>query len=99
MGAFSIKSNTRTGKMNAAIQTPASRVNAEQHFPQRRAVDRLLASINQTVENSKFLVSKSLGQFDSAGQTYTLPRYVFLGPKGGGDTVRIGIFATIHGDE
>jgi predicted deacylase len=28
-----------------------------------------------------------------------LPRYVFLGPKGGGDTIRIGIFATIHGDE
>ncbi len=30
---------------------------------------------------------------------YSLPRYVFLGPKGGGDTIRIGIFATVHGDE
>jgi hypothetical protein len=28
-----------------------------------------------------------------------LPRYIFLGPKGGGDAIRIGIFAGIHGDE
>src|SRR6185369_7018446 len=37
--------------------------------------------------------------FESHGREYNLPRYVFLGPKGGGDTIRIGIFATIHGDE
>src|SRR6185295_18926725 len=45
------------------------------------------------------MLSKSLGQFECAGQSYRLPRYVYLGPKGGGDTIRIGIFATIHGDE
>ena len=28
-----------------------------------------------------------------------LPRYLFLGPKGGDDPIRIGIFAGIHGDE
>jgi len=68
-------------------------------LPERRAVDRLLASIDHVAETSSRLLSKSLGQFESAGQTYTLPRYVYLGPKGGGDTIRIGIFATIHGDE
>src|SRR6059036_3942427 len=68
-------------------------------FPEKRAMDRLLASIEQTAEASARLLSKSLGQFESAGQTYSLPRYLYLGPKGGGDTIRIGIFATIHGDE
>lgn len=67
--------------------------------PEKRAVDRLLAPLDQLAENSSRLISKSLGQFESAGQTHSLPRYVYLGPKGGGDTVRIGIFATIHGDE
>ena len=31
--------------------------------------------------------------------TYTLPRYLFVGPKGGDTPIRIGIFAGIHGDE
>ena len=64
-----------------------------------RVVDRLFAAINQTAESSSRLLIKSFGHFESAGQTYTLPRYVYLGPKGGGDPIRIGIFATIHGDE
>ncbi|MCX6902020.1 MAG: succinylglutamate desuccinylase/aspartoacylase family protein, partial [Verrucomicrobia bacterium] len=32
-------------------------------------------------------------------QTHQLPRYLFLGPKGGDDPIRVGIFAGIHGDE
>lgn len=28
-----------------------------------------------------------------------MPRYFLLGPRGGGDYLRLGIFATIHGDE
>jgi hypothetical protein len=33
------------------------------------------------------------------GQTQEIPRYVFIGPKGGDDPIRIGLFAAIHGDE
>lgn len=66
---------------------------------EKRAVARLLAPLETLAENSPHFLSKSLGQFESAGQTYRLPRYVYLGPKGGGETIRIGIFATIHGDE
>ncbi len=65
----------------------------------RRQIDRLLIALDQLAEQSPYLISRSLGQFDGAGQAYTLPRYVFLGPKSGGDPIRIGIFATIHGDE
>ena len=67
--------------------------------PERRSVGRLLIAIDQLAEQSPHFISKSLGQFESVGRAYSLPRYVFLGPKGGGDTIRIGIFATIHGDE
>ena len=68
-------------------------------FPERRAVERLLATLDQIADKSPRIISRSLGQFESAGRSYSLPRYVYLGPKGGGDVIRIGIFATIHGDE
>ncbi len=67
--------------------------------PPRRAVERLLSPLDQFAERSAQFISRSLGQFQSAGRTYSLPRYVYLGPKGGGEVIRIGIFATIHGDE
>ena len=65
----------------------------------KRPIARLLAPLDALAESSPHFLSKSLGQFESAGQTYRLPRYVYLGPRGGSDTIRIGIFATIHGDE
>ena len=34
-----------------------------------------------------------------AGRAYELPRYLFIGPKGGDDMIRVGLFAGIHGDE
>jgi predicted deacylase len=58
-----------------------------------------LSPLDQFAERSAQFISRSLGQFQSAGRTYSLPRYVYLGPKGGGEVIRIGIFATIHGDE
>ena len=67
--------------------------------PGRREVGRLLEQLDQLAERSPNFLSKSLGHFNSAGQSYSLPRYIYLGPKGGGDVIRIGIFATIHGDE
>lgn len=70
------------------------------HPPQdKRSVERLLAPLDQLAESSPHFLSKSFGQFRSDGRSYSLPRYVYLGPKGGGDAIRIGIFATIHGDE
>src|SRR5688572_1017817 len=40
----------------------------------------------------------ALGPFTVNGQNYTLPRFTFRGPNAG-DPIRIGVFATIHGDE
>ncbi len=66
---------------------------------EKRPVARLLAPLDAMAEGSRHFLSKSMGQFESAGQTYRLPRYIYLGPRGGGDVIRVGIFATIHGDE
>lgn len=41
----------------------------------------------------------SLGDFSHGSRRYHLPRFVFLGPPGGGPTIRLGFFAAIHGDE
>ena len=38
-------------------------------------------------------------RFEAGGETCTLSRYLFVGPKGGDTPIRIGIFAGIHGDE
>ena len=40
-----------------------------------------------------------LGKWDVDGTQHGLERFVFIGPKGGGSTVHVGIFAGIHGDE
>lgn len=77
----------------------ANQIEPSQSLPARRAVERLLSPFDQFAERSLQFISRSLGQFQSAGRTYGLPRYVYLGPRGGGDVIRIGIFATIHGDE
>jgi len=66
---------------------------------ERRAVGRLLTPLDHFAERSAHFLSRSLGQFEVSGQTYALPRYVYFGERGGGDVIRIGIFATIHGDE
>ena len=88
--------------MNPAIETLSTRADlavTPGALPERRALDRLLATLDQLADNSDHLFKKSFGRFESKGLSYTMPRYLFLGPKGGGDPIRIGIFATIHGDE
>ena len=84
--------------MNAFLnhQTGSNAVNLA---PASRSIGCLLGQFDHAAEASTHFLSRSFGSFASAGQTYQLPRYVHLGPKGGGDTIRIGIFATIHGDE
>ena len=66
-------------------------------FP--RNARHLLASLDALAANSEHFLSASNLGGSSEELTSPLPRYVFFGPRGGGDTIRIGIFATIHGDE
>jgi hypothetical protein len=67
--------------------------------PAKRSIAELLAPLDQMAAESPNLVVNHGAQFTSNGQTYELPRYLFIGPKGGDDMIHVGIFAGIHGDE
>jgi hypothetical protein len=41
----------------------------------------------------------SVGTFTADGDTHLIPRLSFRGPPDGGDTLRIGLFAGMHGDD
>lgn len=71
----------------------------KQVVAEKRATDKLVSRFDEIALNSHYLIKKPMAEFENNGQGYRLPRYLFLGPKGGGDTIRIGIFATLHGDE
>jgi murein peptide amidase A len=65
----------------------------------KRSIANLLAPLQRMAATSPNLVVQNVGQFEQDGETYELPGYVFVGPKGGDEPVRIGLFAGIHGDE
>ncbi|HEX4349800.1 MAG TPA: succinylglutamate desuccinylase/aspartoacylase family protein [Verrucomicrobiae bacterium] len=65
----------------------------------RRSIADLLAPLEKIAAASPNLVANHDARFEIDGENYTLPRYLFVGPRGGDTPIRIGIFAGIHGDE
>jgi protein MpaA len=61
--------------------------------------EQLVSPLEQLAATSNYLLSKPGGHFQDKGITYALPRYVLLGPRGGGEVFRLGLFATLHGNE
>ena len=66
---------------------------------QRRSIGELLAPLDKIAATSPNLVANYEAHFESNSELYELPRYLFVGPRGGDTPIRIGIFAGIHGDE
>jgi len=66
---------------------------------ERRSISELLAPLDQIALNSPNLVANHEARFESGGESYVLPRYLFVGPRGGDTPIRVGIFAGVHGDE
>jgi murein peptide amidase A len=64
---------------------------------ERKAVDRILSQLDDTALRSQHLLQPNYGR-NGAGEA-PIPRYLYLGERGGGDPFRLGIFASIHGDE
>jgi murein peptide amidase A len=60
----------------------------------RRSVERLLSPL----QGLPGLEAAGLGSFGIGREFYSLPRFLFRGPRSG-DPIRIAIFAAIHGDE
>jgi hypothetical protein len=65
----------------------------------RRSMEKLLAPLHDAAEKSKRLLTSNIGEFQCGADHYALPRFVFNGPRSGGDPIRLGVFAGIHGDE
>jgi hypothetical protein len=65
----------------------------------RRSIADLLAPLEQVAAKSPNIVANRSARFEADGESYVLPRYLFIGPKSGDTPIRIGIFAAIHGDE
>jgi murein peptide amidase A len=65
----------------------------------RRDLTDLLAPLEKIAADSPNLVANYDARFEVDGEEYVLPRYLFVGPRGGDTPIRIGIFAGIHGDE
>ena len=84
--------------MSSVLTVPRSPAKVTTSF-ERRSLDRLLVPLDLLAETSHQFIRKPLAAFQNAGREYRVPRYVYVRPKGGGDTIRIGIFATIHGNE
>jgi len=60
----------------------------------RRSIARLL----EPLRAMPGVQTDELGPFTIGAQSYSLPRFTFQGPNST-DPIRIGVFATIHGDE
>jgi hypothetical protein len=65
----------------------------------RRSIAELLAPLERIAAQSPNLVANHDARFEVGGESYDLPRYLFVGPRGGDTPIRVGIFAGIHGDE
>jgi murein peptide amidase A len=65
----------------------------------RRALKELLAPLDQIAARSPSLIANHGAKFVCGGEAHELPRYLFIGPKGGDEPIRVGLFAGIHGDE
>jgi murein peptide amidase A len=81
-----------TAYQTAPVRQPAPR-------PAHRSLEGLTAPFDEIARRSASLSACPPGRFELAGQSVALPRYLFLGPQGGAEPLRIGIFAGIHGDE
>jgi hypothetical protein len=80
-------------------QLVSSPLNAEALGDQPNPALRLLKPLLNLAENSDYLIGGSVGQFQIEQNVFQIPRFIFMGPTGGGDTIRLGIFAGLHGSD
>lgn len=65
----------------------------------RRPGESLLRYFYELSAGSRYLMSHAEWPVRHGNDEYALSRFLWAGPKGGGETLRIGLFATLNGDE
>ena len=75
--------------------------NGRRNSKVENAIAELLAPLVEHAQRdgSRRLQYSPVGEFHHGACRYCLPRFVFRGPPGGHDPIRLGLFAAIHGDE
>jgi hypothetical protein len=84
---------------NAENIIDIARTNPPKTPPPRRSLSDLIAPLDSLAANSPNLIANHKAMFEIDGEFYTLPRYLFLGPQGGDEPIRVGIFATLDGNQ
>lgn len=67
--------------------------------PKQSAPFEEIEALRRASEGFGPLAYAEVGAFEHAGEGFAIPRFHFQGPGAAEEPVRIGIFATIHGDE
>jgi protein MpaA len=90
-----------TASLMTMKETTPQTTPSQGHMVQKlhRSLNLLTGPLAEIARRSSSLVACEPGRFAWAGQNHELPRYMFLGPKGGDEPLRIGLFAGLHGDE
>jgi len=82
---------TITDNLSVAV---ARTQQARQH-----SIANLLAPLEKISAHSSSLVAYHDVSFNVGSESYELPRYIFVGPKGGDIPIHVGIFAGLRGDK
>jgi hypothetical protein len=96
---LSQKEKRNKPKLKMTIADAPIKIATQTPRVQRRSIGELLAPLDKIAATSPNLVANYEAHFESDGWRYDLPRYLFVGPRGGDTPIRIGIFAGVHGDE
>jgi hypothetical protein len=67
--------------------------------PGRLSLADVLAPLDELAAHSPNVIANHKATFLAGNQTCVLPRYLFIGPRGGDEPIRLGIFATLNGTE
>jgi murein peptide amidase A len=87
--------NEKVEAMNTIVANSSPKSTVKPVF-ERKALDRILSPLEDMAGRSDHLLRTPAAQ---NGAQPPIPRYLYLGERGGGDVFRLGIFASIHGDE
>src|SRR6187401_1280445 len=75
------------------------RANRAGHRLKRRKPEQLLHYFDSVAASSRHLLSRAVKKFEVTGEEYGIARYLWAGPAAGHEPFRLGIFATLNGDE
>jgi murein peptide amidase A len=88
--------NRKVEAMNTIVAKDSPKSSINPVF-ERKALDRILFPLEDMAGRSEHLLRTPAAKNGAAQPP--IPRYFYLGERGGGDVFRLGIFAGIHGDE